>query len=157
MKTLKAQVPDFKLNVGGQEFNSWFYRAPPEVKLENLTDPEFWAHVSRQLRPLDIIDVVARDQSYDAQYRVAAIMGFIVTLRPLRTPVRSVAADVASLSGEGVEVVAHGARVQFVPRGEQRWRVLTPSGEVVSHGHATREAAEAAMNAYLASLNRMVA
>jgi hypothetical protein len=156
MRTLKAQVPDFSLNVGGQVFNSWVYKAPPEVTPANLTDPEFWAHVARKLTVLDVIDVVARDGSFDGQYRVIAIMGLIVTLRELRAPIAD-KTDITAMSDESVQIVTPHAKVRFVPRGPHKWRVEAATGEIVSHGHPTKEAAEAAMHVYLASINRRAA
>lgn len=148
----KAQESDF----ASLEFvrNDWRYVAPHGVPLETVKAPEYWSHVARKLRRGDTIEVLAEDNTFDCTYRVVSVVGLLVHLRPLREWLSNEPAPAAETD---IEVVTPQARVQFIPRGDHKWRVLNAAGEVVSKGHETREAAETEMHRYLASTGRPVA
>lgn len=134
----------------------WRYTAPHGLPLDLLKQPDFWSHVSRKLRSGDLIEVLAADGAYDCEYRVVAVVGLLVHLRTLREWVRPENAAVLP-TGEGVQIVAQEARVEWCPAAGHKWRVVASDGSIPFKGGATRDVAEAEMHQYIANLKRQVA
>jgi hypothetical protein len=61
------------LKVASSVRNVWQITAPGETKPEDLLAPGYWAHVARQLRMGDRIEVLAADASWYAELRVMEV------------------------------------------------------------------------------------
>lgn len=61
-------------NLMGAEFARQLFRAvPPEnTKIEEMLDPEYWAHVARKFTPYDMVEVVPEDGSFYARLIVTS-------------------------------------------------------------------------------------
>jgi len=56
-------------NFMGAEFARQSFRVTPPsgTKIEDMLEPEYWAHVARKITPYDIIEVVPEDGSFYAR------------------------------------------------------------------------------------------
>jgi len=109
----------------------------PEISVDDLMRPGFWAHHTAGLRIHDVIDVVSQDDSMDVTLRVVEKGTGFVRMRPLRVWVREgIAADEPD---SGLPIPA-GYKISFAPR--TRWRVFTENPNMeISRDHPSREAA----------------
>lgn len=58
--------------------NVWHLTPEGGTPVEALNDPDYWAHISRQLRPSDVVEVMPDDMSWRAEFLIGAIMGLKV-------------------------------------------------------------------------------
>jgi len=116
-----------------------FLAHPPEgTTLEDVLNPAFWAHVSRQFVPGggDIIEVVPADRSFYAELLVVECrkVGLV-------TNIRLVKLNYVPLVENKPAGKAAKSEYEVVYRGEARKHTVTRTAdkEVVSEGHATKQ------------------
>lgn len=63
---------------------SYTIKVPAGVHIEDLSNPSWWTHIAALLKPGDIVNVYALDQSLDVELRVVAVEAAGPRLRPLR-------------------------------------------------------------------------
>lgn len=73
-----------RLNQPGHVYARYTQFVDPGTSFEDVLEPDYWAHVVTRLRPMDVIEVVALDGSFDAELRVMSIKENIPTFRVLR-------------------------------------------------------------------------
>ena len=151
LRPWKAHEMDFALAENVR--NTWRWTAPHGVVLKDALEPERWSHIARKLRRGDVVEIIAADGSFYAETFVLAIEGLLVHLRPLVA--WEAAEGEATAPSPEPELTTAYAKVRFVVAAGHRWRVESAAGEVISKGHETREAAEAAMLAYGRSIGRV--
>jgi hypothetical protein len=132
----------------------YFVLAPFGVTMADLTRPPFWAHHTLRLKPLDLVEVVAEDGSFDVDLRVVDVQVGYVKMRALRVWSD---ADVAAVTAarvaedEAREKKALEERFPCVRYTKlQRWHVLGHDGNVVKDAFTTRSDAEAYLAEYVA-------
>ncbi|MDE2440030.1 MAG: hypothetical protein KGP14_03320 [Betaproteobacteria bacterium] len=118
------------------EYNRYFDVVPPGITLEEVMTTDYWVNVRRQIRLHDVLEVVAADGAFDAEFRVTMIdhIRGLMTFRLLReTKGPKIAASLPSQAD----------RYAVKHRGHGNWAVVEiATGSVVSEG-MSREAAEA--------------
>lgn len=62
---LTAEEARFKL--AEYERQDWILNAPHGTEIEDVIQPEYWAHIAAKMRPYDHVEVRAEDGSYIAQ------------------------------------------------------------------------------------------
>lgn len=131
----KIMEKDFK----EADFSRQIFRAsPPEgTKLDDLLEPEYWAHVARRVNPHDIIEVVPVDGSFFARFFVLNVGKLSVKLYKL---------EYCELNAAPVGSAAPKATSLFEPKfsGPLKWNVIRKSDKQVvsSKPFQTREEAE---------------
>ena len=50
--------------------NTWFANIPAGTVFETLLEPDYWAHHTREIRPLDLIEAFCEDGAWEALLRV---------------------------------------------------------------------------------------
>jgi hypothetical protein len=107
------------------------YQVKPEitVTVEDLLQPDYWAHVAKQLRAGDRIEAIPDDRHYFAEFFVLAASTNWAKLVLLREVV---------LIKDHEKTVTDGFSVGFA--GPHKWRV-TQGSEVLSKGHDDKDAA----------------
>ncbi len=148
MKTLPASA----MRSNGADYLRTYHHVQvgPEVPLEDIMRPSFWAHHVNSIRVHDLIDVVASDGSLDCQFRVIGKGVGFVTLRPRLVWLREdrkdgKPADDVAKDDSDLPEIPEGYIVNHTPK--TKWRVFTkdPQQET-SRDHASkREAIEAAI------------
>lgn len=110
----------------------WVVKPEPGVTLEQLLQPESWAHVAKSLKPGDLIDVLSADNEWYAELFVRASTDNETKLAVLKHYVFSESKP--TVDGE----------VEVKHRGEaKKWSVLRKSDKaVLVEGLETRGAAE---------------
>ena len=68
MAAYKLQASALKEASG--TYNRWAAVAEDGTTIEDLQRPEFWSHHAHKLRQMDIIDILAEDGSYYAEFMV---------------------------------------------------------------------------------------
>lgn len=67
------QISPARKGLAEAKRNAWFVIAEESQKPEDLLNPAVWAHHCRDLRPWDLIEVVADDGTWFAEYRVLTV------------------------------------------------------------------------------------
>lgn len=144
---MTKHLPQTSLGTRTAEYNRdyWHIVVDPDVSIDDVMRPNFWAHHVASLKPMDLIDVVSVDMTMDLTLRVISKGIGYVEMRPLRVFLD----ESRSNQVEGQEdesdksPVPDGYLVNFAP--SHRWRVLTNDPrEIVSKGHMTEKEAIAA-------------
>lgn len=150
-------LPSTALRSNGADFVRTYHHVSvdPDVTVEDLMTPGFWAHHANSLRVNDLVDVLAADGSLDCQLRVVGKGIGFVKMRPRmlwqseeRKPRKPAEPDSAD-EGDDLPELPEGYVVNFTPK--TKWRVFTkePHAEV-SRDHATKRAAHDAALAHAA-------
>lgn len=63
-------LPQSNLFQAVQKNNHWQIRVEAGVTVDDIVHPHFWRHVAKKFTDFDVIDVVAKDNSYLAELRV---------------------------------------------------------------------------------------
>lgn len=114
------------------EFNRTVWQAQPEpgTTLEEMLKPEYWAHVAKNLKKGDRIEIVSGDGEWFAELHVRGSNGASANVFPLR----HVTFGAKAQTDAGVEIKHRGAA---------GWSVIRKSDKKVLHEKAeTREDAE---------------
>ena len=133
-KTLSCEPA--KLMVPEHIHSSWCVIVGPEIKLSDVLSPRYWRYV-KNLKVNDIIEVIS--ESFDAFLRVVVAGDSLVVVRTILATEVHAPADAKIGTGKA------GKLADYVPG--KKWRALGTDGNVISSGHATREAAEAVARA----------
>jgi hypothetical protein len=137
----------------------------PGVAPDHLLNPRFWVNHVRNLRPLDLIEVIAEDGSYEMRLRV---MGFVtsgdgdgpnvtrtgIKMRELDRKIFGEIVtheDVAEAKAEREAPVDIGGLTVTWGGPAHKFRILDGT-RLISKGHKTKEAAQEAAAAYLEQL-----
>lgn len=112
---------------------TWFVLVEPGYSLDDVMQPEFYAHVSRKLSVHDKIDIVAADGAFDVTVRVLAVSQgrAVVRLSPW----------IVSEEQTDDERPPTGFRASWGGPSHKFRVVDTVTGAVVAHGFPTKEAA----------------
>jgi len=62
--------PDFMLNVAGQAYQTYLANVAVGVTDQDCLEPLFWANVARKVKPMDRIEVWAKDGVWFGEFRV---------------------------------------------------------------------------------------
>lgn len=100
--------------------SEYHVRAPYGTTIEDVLRPTFWSFHVNLLKPGDLVDVVAEDNSFDVTVRVVDKAIGKVVVRELRRWVGE--AKVKPGTEEGEVVTIPGFTVSFAPR--TKWRVI---------------------------------
>lgn len=82
-KVVGARKPT-RLKEAEHSRNIWLLSVPSDITLDNLLQPDFWAHVGAQLRPCARIEVVPEDMSWFAELIVLDCGRLWAKVAPLR-------------------------------------------------------------------------
>ncbi|WP_159585920.1 hypothetical protein [Chelativorans xinjiangense] len=106
----------------------------PDVTLDDLKRPAFWAHHHAALNPGDLVDVLAKDFSLDVQLRVVGKEVGLVQMRVVRafTNERPKAAA-PEVSDEDLPDIPANYKVQFSPKAGWLVRTIDPPETVATH------------------------
>ena len=139
----KAPLRSNQLHVDRHAFTSFCVQPSIGTKLCDVTDIDFFQHVSGKLRSGDTIYVAPEGLMYWAQLLVVSVSGKEVKTQVI-TQV-DLSGDVET-SQVDEYVVCHGGP-------HHKWRVMKGK-EVISKGHDTKEAAEQVRDEHLESMAR---
>jgi hypothetical protein len=143
------------LRANGADFQRTYHqvKVEPDVTVEDILRPGFWAHHTNVLRIDDLIDILSTDGGLDMQVRVIGKGTGMVHMRPLRIWVREEAKPAAE--DEAAEL-PEGYVVNFAPK--QGWRMMTKEPHmVISKDHKSRQEATLAAIAHAAKANSVAA
>lgn len=73
-----------RLKEASFQSNVWQLRVAPDITFEDVQQPDFWAHVSAQLKPCDRIEVIAEDFSFFGELMVVSADRLWAKTVPLR-------------------------------------------------------------------------
>lgn len=143
-------------------YSTRYVLLPPDIKIDDIFKPAFWAHHAARLKLHDIIRVRAEDGSFDFMITVIRKDQSAVLMDVW--PKYPAAASVAE-GGEAMAAIAVTARKELtqathlgkpVPRVEYtratKHRVIDLAGKEHSSGYATEADAKAALDKYLQGL-----
>jgi len=144
---MTKHLPQTSLGTRTAEYNRdyWHIVVDPDVSINDIMRPNFWAHHVSSLKPMDLVDIVSADMTIDMQLRVIAKGIGYVEMRPLRVFIDESRSDAAGEDADNGErdTIPEGYLVNFAP--SHRWRVLTADPrEIVSKNHMTEKEAIAA-------------
>ncbi len=111
--------------------NTWQVKPELSVRVNDLLDPNYWAHVARRMKAGDIVIAVPDDRHYFAEFFVLAASTNWAKLVLLRHKV---------LIKDNVPTEKDGYIVKFA--GKHKWRV-EKDGEVLSKSHDDQKSAAA--------------
>ena len=109
--------------------NIWQVKPEIAVTVEDLLDPNYWAHVARRMRAGDRVEAVPADRHYFAEFFVLAASTNWAKLVLLRK---------VTIIKDHENTVTEGFTVGFA--GKHKWRV-TRGDEILSKGHDDKESA----------------
>ena len=66
----KILEADFINNVAGQAYQTWLASVAVGVTEQDCLDPDFWNNVAKKIRPMDRIEVWAKDGIWFGEFRV---------------------------------------------------------------------------------------
>ena len=115
---------------------------PTGTDLDDVLHPEYFQNHLARLRPGMEVNVLSDDFALDCDLRVLTVTKTTAKMRVLRVYSEATAPK-AAMTPSGVEVNWGGPN--------HKWRVVH-AGEVIDHGFATKEEAEAAAEAYMAKV-----
>ena len=146
---LSPRLSPAQLKVADFERRSYRCVVPSAVTPKDILAPEYWTHVSRQLKKYDHIEVIWEDGTYRAEL-------FVTDAADLYTKVAIINAQDLS-KGKEKPAAAPKADVpgySFKFMGTNRHCVIRDADkEIVFKGGADRAAAEKGLEEYLAALN----
>lgn len=116
---------------------------PAGTLLSDVLHPQYFQNHLASLKQGMVINVLSDDFSLDCDLRVLTVTKTTATMRVLR--VHDAASEAKAPVGDVEEVkVAFAGPVH-------KWRI-THAGEIIQHGFATQDEAQAASNAYMAKI-----
>lgn len=93
--------------------NFWHVTTPEDVAVEDIVKPEFWSHVTRQLKPLDRIEVVAETGTFFADLLVERVSTTGVHVTLLNAVQRDAAPSETGADLEGYSIEWKGPHTKF--------------------------------------------
>ena len=112
-----------------------FIKAPVGTKLDDVKDPGWLSHHTRELKPDALLEIVAEDGSFDVTARVFVVAPGYVGLRLLSVWQSEAVDEPEAVDGDWSYSFA----------GPQRFRVVAPNGEVFAKDIPTKAEAIAVM------------
>ena len=109
--------------------NIWQVKPEIAATVQDLLNPEYWAHVARRMRAGDRVEAVPDDRHYFAEFFVLAASTNWAKLVLIRE---------VTLIKDNEKTVTEGFSVAFA--GAHKWRV-TRGEEVLSKGHDDKDSA----------------
>lgn len=107
----------FELSINGLRHNVFRVRPEPGTPLEAIEDRGYWAHVSANLRPGDIVEIIPDDYSYFASYMVVDAGKLYATVKRKEFVDFASKAEAADVP-DGYEVKHRGPKGWCVIRGQ---------------------------------------
>lgn len=139
MKKQPALIPP-DLSQAEYNRNRFLARPPEGTTLADILNPDFWAHVARQFRQGDLIEVYPKDGTFYAELFVAECrkVGMINALRLVKV---SYTPLVEEPQGKGDGGSASFNPYEIVYRGPEKKHTVTRRVDkaIVSEGHATKQ------------------
>jgi hypothetical protein len=119
----------------------FMHEAAPGVTIDDVMQPGYWKNVAKLLGSSKNakIEVIARDQSWEAELRVYSVGDGFAKVRILNLWDSSKARS----KGGRPPVLPEGFKADFVENG---WRVRAPSGDIIVERQATKDDAISAAN-----------
>lgn len=111
--------------------NIWQVKPEIAAEIEDLLDPNYWAHVARRMRAGDRIEAVPDDRHYYAEFFVLAASTNWAKLILIRK---------VTLIKDNAPIEKAGYIVKFA--GKHKWRV-EKDGEILSKNHDDQKSAAA--------------
>lgn len=105
----------------------------PDVTLEDIRRPNFWAYHVARLNPGDLVDVVSRDFSLDVQLRVIGKEIGLVQMRVLRAFSTEQKAAATEVADETLPELPVNYKVVFAPKAGWVARTIDPPETVSTH------------------------
>lgn len=136
---MKKTLATTALRSNGADFVRTYHHVEvgPDVTVEDILKPAFWAHHVSTLRAGDLIDILSEDGGIDMQVRVTGKGVGYVEVRPLRVWQRADKAAAAEPEAVNDDDVPAGYTVNFAPR--QKFRVwLKEPSEMIAKDIPTR-------------------
>lgn len=62
-----------KLKEADHAYRRLFAEVPSGVDIDTVLNPDFWAHYTRDIRPMDVIEVFCEDGSWEGVLRVMSV------------------------------------------------------------------------------------
>jgi hypothetical protein len=120
-------------NIEESTYARTVWQVKPEIKatIQDLLNPDYWAHVAKQLKAGDRIEAVPDDRHYFAEFFVLAASSNWAKLVLLRE---------ITLIKDNNPMEKEGFIVKFA--GQHKWRV-EKDGEVLSKNHDDQKSAAA--------------
>lgn len=126
----------------------YFVAIPHGLTLDDVRKPIFWAHHAANMALNAIVEIVAEDGTFDAEFRIIGKGVGLIELRPLRVWQAEKAQAKPMPVGEKKDV-PEGYLVNFAPA--HKWRVSTKDPHlIVSKDHPSEAAAIEAAIAHAA-------
>lgn len=134
-------------NTAEYDRNTFFVSVGPDVSMEDVLTPRFWAHHVAKLKVNTKIEVVAEDGSFDLELRVVKTGVGYVHVRVLREWKRVSAPAAEQVPDVSETDIPEGYIVNHAPK--TKWRFLTEEPKLeIARDFATKEHAIAAAIAH---------
>jgi hypothetical protein len=159
----KLSPKALELHAAGYKYQDWFGIVEPDLSIEDIYNPQFWAHYKGKFGKYDRIRLRARDGSFDMEVTVISVADngdFAIENWPKyrggddlthREAARRARAAAEAVRPRTVPLDANGdprVKIEFIEAAG--WRLRGIDGLEVSREHPNETAARAAMEEYLA-------
>lgn len=114
------KVPELqadRVTLSEHRHQNWFAHIPHGTEVANLEEPSYWAHMSHQLKQLDLIECIWEDNSREATLRVLGSGHGWVKVSVLSSK------EYPRFSPEKLNTILPGHKVQYV-NNFVKWVVL---------------------------------
>lgn len=129
MREVKAVKKPTNIEEAVAARNIWQVKPEIAVTVEDLLNPDYWAHVARRMRAGDRVEAVPDDRHYFAEFFVLAASSNWAKLVLIRE---------VTIIKDNEKIVMDGFQIGF--GGAHKWRV-TRGEEVLSKGHDDKDSA----------------
>jgi len=139
----KKRLHEGKLNIATQVRRHLFAYLPVGTVEADILNPDFWAHVSAQVQPLDIVETICEDGSWEGLYRVMYVSKGDVRLHRLYMVAHKTLVE--AVSGPGYDIAWKGPVA--------KWAIIkADTKEIVKGGFFPKDAAAEALKDLLKNL-----
>jgi hypothetical protein len=122
--------------------------APVGDTLADMLNPSYWSHVARLLKPMDIIEAVADDNTFEASFRVIAC-----SVNWAKVAMRSYTSYQDSQEFSVPANVAVDYLIEHAGN-HDKWRIVRKSDKaVIASKMATKDEADAALKQHVLTIN----
>jgi hypothetical protein len=145
-KIVGARKPA-RLKDAGYDRNIWQVSVAKDISFEAVQQPDFWAHVARQLKPCDRIEVLAEDMSWFAE---------LLVMDADRLWAKTAVLRFVELAGKEVPaaVASSGFRVEYKGPNKKHVVIRESDNQIVQEGIALKADAERWISEHLTALAR---
>ena len=130
----------------GHAWKSYTADIPAGSSLDHILAPTYWKHYTRQLKPLDVIEAMCEDGSWEASLRVTFVS---------RAEVKMVVRWMAEYSVDAFEAIESTTHeVKWINVGRKYGVVRKDTGEVIQDKLYPEAEAQAYLKTHLQALAR---